>query len=351
MKKFISILLAVVMVFTTMPLVTLADEVYVDSDSFFDDISVVEETAPDYSAYNSILKLVEALDEKEYTKESIDAVKATVVDKAELTTQDDVDDAVRKIAFAYANLEKNSFEIDFTIIDSNGDEETQTYTYYYGEEALFKVDNGENIYKWIISDDESDKKLNSTNEELSLVIKEAYSVTAFTDVEVDEYELQQVKFLSFNGKILNIVYTEDINNVEMPDAPNLPFYYFSEWVRLNDYTYQAKYLSDTICDGTNHRFTSMVCPATCETYGYVIFQCSCGIGFMTDYSDPIGHSYNDSSDHCLNGCGTYKPIDEDDLPSGGSSYIPEEPTTTVPEEDEKDYGFDEDGYNNVVVTP
>lgn len=352
MKKFISILLAVVMVFTTMPLVTLADEVYVDSDSFFDDISVVEETAPDYSAYNSILKLVEALDEKEYTKESIDAVKATVVDKAELTTQDDVDNAVRKIAFAYANLEKNSFEIVFTIIDSNGDEETQTYTYYYGEEALFKVDNGENIYKWIISDDESDKKLNSTNEELSLVIKEAYSVTAFTDVEVDEYELQQVKFLSFNGRIINVAYTNDISAVKMPEAPTIPFYYFTEWIKLNDFTYQAVYLSETICDGSHHCFTTMVAKPTCENTGYVIFHCACGETYSTDYTRPIGHNYEQGIKYCVNGCGKLSPEfeDEEQQSSPVEPTQPREPTT-VPEEQEKNYGFDEDGYNNVVVTP
>lgn len=343
MKKIISILLAIVLAFSVMPITALADDINVDSEVLF--------SQPDYSAYNSILELVEALDEKEYTKESIDRVKAKVVDKATLETQEQVNNAVAEIATAYAELEKNSFTVNFAIIDSNEDEVYERYTYLYGETINLNVDNGETPYKWVVSTKDGDTKIDSSECDFSLIADKSCSILVYTDTKPEEKKvLKQVKFLSFSGKLVHIEYTEDSSNIEMPEAPILPFYYFTEWVQLNETTYQARYLSDSICDGNHHRFTTMVAKATCEENGYVIFQCSCGEAYRTDYTRPIGHNFDSESKYCLNGCGKYNPNIEDE----GSEEIestPTEPTTQPSQNVVVESGFDEGGYNNVVIAP
>lgn len=346
MKKIISILLATIMVFSLMPITAMAEDVKVDNNEVFSEV-----TAPDYSAYESIVKLVKALDEKEYTKESIEYVKSKVVPKESLETQKQINDAVAEIATAYAQLEKNSFKISFIIIDSNENEQVQSYTYFYGDNATLTVDNGEEPYKWIISNSQKDTKIESNDYDLSLIVDNACTVVAFTDTKPEEkHQLQQVKFLSFSGKLIHIEYTENAYDVAMPEAPELPFYYFIEWVKLNDNTYQAKYLSDSICDGVHHRFTTMVAKAGCETYGYVIFQCSCGEAYSTDYCRPTGHSFEESEMYCTNGCGKVNPI-YDEEESSDEGEVVETPTAPTKPEETVEYGFDEGGYNNMVIAP
>lgn len=351
MKKIISILLAAVMAFSTMPLMAMADDVFVNSNAVFNDNFVIEDEA-DYSAYDSIIKLVEALDEKEYTKESIDYVKSKIVDRDTLETQEQIDEAVIEIAIAYSELEKNSFTVEFIVVNSKDEQVSQRHTYYYGDTVDFNVDNGENVSKWIISDINKDTKLDSSENDISLVVDKAMMVVAYTDTKPEEkHKLQQIKFLSYNGKTLDIIYTEDTENIEMPEAPALPFYYFSEWIELNDNTYQARYLSDTVCDGVHHRFTTIVIKPSCETVGYVIFQCPCGETYSTDYKSPTGHNYIDSDKYCANNCGKINP--KYDIEDG--EYVPSENPSTpsgpsTPEKNEN-YDFDNDGYNNVVITP
>lgn len=347
MKKLISVLLAVLMAFSVMPITAMAEDIIVNSEEIFE----IEPTGVDYSAFDSIVILVEALSTKEYTKESIENVKSKVVSRESLKTQEDVNNAVIEIATAYAELEKNSFKVSFIILDSNEEQTTKTFTYTYGETASLSVDNGETPYKWIVTNAFGDKVIGSSENELSLVIEGACKVVACTDVEPEEKEqLRQINFLSFNGRVINIVYTNDVYDIEMPEAPALPFYYFSEWVKLNDNTYQARYLSDTICDGNHHRFTTMIAKPTCTNYGYVIFQCSCGEAYYTDYSKPIGHNYDENTHYCKNGCGTQAPMDDEASPEESSPTEPTSPTEPAQDE-EKDYGFDEEGYNNIVVAP
>lgn len=349
MKRLISVLLAVIMAFSTMPIIALADNVVdnvvIDSDEIF-------ESSIDYSAYDSIVKLVEALDEKEYTKDSIDNVKSKVVSKDTLTTQEEIDNAVKDIAIAYAELEKNSFKVSFIVIDSQENEKIESYTYYYGDTASLSVDNGEVPYKWIASSNKGDKVVGNNENDLSLIVNENCTILAYTDVKPEEkHQLQKVTFLSFNGKPIHIEYTEDVYNVEMPEAPTLPFYYFSEWIKLNDNTYQASYLSDMVCDGTHHRFTTMVAKAGCESVGYVIFQCSCGEAFSTDYTRPTGHNFDSVSKYCLNGCGKLNPNIEDESDSSEEGVTnPSEPTTE-PSSTEDGYSIGNDGYNSIVIAP
>lgn len=350
MKKIISVLLAVMMVLAMAPISAMADNATVDNDVVFDDVSV---SSVDYSAYNSIVELVEALDEKEYTADSIANIKSKVVNKDSLKTQEQINAAVTEIAIAYAQLEKNSFSVSFIIINSKGERETEKHTYFYGDTASFNVDNGEELYKWTVSDIEGDTKINTSENDFSLVIDKACTVIAYTDTKPEEkHKLQQIKFLSFNGKLIDIEYVESLDELEMPEAPALPFYYFSEWVQLNDNTYQAKYLSETICDGQHHRFTTMVAKAGCETVGYVIFQCSCGEAYGTDYSSPVGHQFDHINQYCLNGCGKLNPnmVDESSEPTEPSDSQ-ETTTPAKPEADNKEYGFDEGGYNNMVIAP
>lgn len=346
MKKIITILLALTMMLSVMPISAMADEITVSSDSVFG-----EEL--DYSAYDSIVKLVAVLDEKEYTKESISNVKSKIPARENLITQKQINDAVAEIASACSELEKNSFTIEFYIVDSNGEMQKQTFVYTYGEEFTLNADNGEEPYKWVISTDDSDTKIESNAKEITLVADKACAIIAYTDIKPEVKEqLQQVKFLSANGKPVYIAYTTNPDEVEMPEAPELPFCRFSEWVKLNDHTYQASYLSDSICDGIHHRFKMMIAEAGCETVGYLIFQCSCGEAYRTDYTRPVGHDFDNEHKYCNNGCGTLNP-NRDDY----ESSTPEESTTpdapTKPEEPEKEdeYIFDEGGYSNVVIAP
>lgn len=353
MKKLVSILLALIMMLSATTITAFAEDVMVDADELFE-TQYISPSTPDYSAYESILELVEALDEKEYTAESIKAVKDKVVSMDTLKTQEDVNAAVAEIATAYALLKKTSYAVYFVIINSKEEETSVSYTYHYGEVAQLSVDNGEEPYKWILSSKAGDKKLNSGESELEYIVESNTTIYAFTDISIEEQaKLQQVTFLGFNGKPISYVYTNDVENVEMPEAPALPFYYFSEWVKLNDRTYQAKYLSDSICDGTHHRFTVMVSKASCETYGYLIFQCSCGEQYSTDYTKPIGHNFEDDNRYCVNGCGTPNPRFDDfeTNDENDSSTDVEQPTSPSNPQTDQHYGFDEGGYSNMVIAP
>lgn len=347
MKKIISIVLATIMVFCAMPITALAEEPTLD-------INEVMDAGLDYSAYDSIVAQVDALSDKEFTKESIASVKAAVADRDTLMTQDAIDNAIREIAFQIASLEKNRFTVDYIIHNSNEEEIVYSYVFSYGDVVSLNVSNGEVPYKWVMSDSESDRLINNGDEDISVVVTDDCQITAFTDIAPEVKErLIEVRFLSFSGKTINIVYTDDIYNIDMPEAPELPFYYFNEWIQLNDTTYQASYLSENVCDGVHHRYMAVVTKAGCEQYGYALFQCACGEAFRTEYTAPIGHKYVEGEKYCANGCGTYmssyfdNEYEDSDEPT--DPVTPTEPSQ--PEESNEDYGFDKSGYNYIVVAP
>lgn len=360
MKKIISILLAVIMAFSMMPLTALADEVEISSDSIFEtdfeteDISIP--TKPlDYSAYDASVKFVEELDPTPYTEESFKALKDSIVPKNTLTTQAKIDRATANINTARTNLVKKSIAVNFLVVDSKDNLVQKKLTFAYGEEAELEVTETEEVAtKWLLSTDEADTKLDVVGNSYSFVAKENVTVTAFTDVKAEDVEqVKVVKFLAINGKVVDIVYTADVDSVEMPEGPQVPFYTFLEWEKLDDLTFQAKYEFNPLCDGENHTFYLETINPGCETVGYLIFRCECGEAYSTEYVRPTGHRYEDGEEYCLNGCGKYNPNIEDESQSPETPSVQPEEPTTKPTEPEKniEYGFDEGGYNNVVIMP
>lgn len=348
MKKLIAILLAAVMAFSFAQITAFADEPTIS----YEEIDNAGTADLDYSAYDSIIVLIHSIDNSMYTDDSISALLDTVVDKDSLLTQNDIDSAVKSIAEAYSKLEKKTYSVEFFTIDSQDNIKSTKHTYSHGDVAEFQVtDTDEVVYKWVVSRGDIDSKLATTTDTVSLVITEDIVVTAFTDVKQEiKDQTQRVVFLASNGTPAAIVYTTDINNIDMPVAPSIPFYAFDEWVKLDDNTFQAKYTMSVECGDNNHVFTVTVVKPTCIMPGHVIFMCPCGEGFRTDYVDPTGHSYDDDHEFCLNGCGTINSkfdVEETYTPSDDNSTQPTKPSN------DKEFvnGVDEGGYNNAVYMP
>lgn len=349
MKKLFAILLSAVMVLSVFPMTALADEVELT----YDEVNDVATADLDFSAYDSIITLIHFIDNSMYTEESIEAMLDTVVDKDYLSTQADVDSAVKRIAEAYSNLQKKTYSVEFFTVDSEDNITNEKFSYSHGDMAEFAVeDTDEVIYKWVITRGDNDTKLDATSDVVSLVITEDVVITAYTTIapEVAE-QTQRVLFLAANGTPVSVVYTTDVNNVAMPAAPALPFYAFDEWVKLDDTTYQAHYTMSVECGDNNHVFTVTVINPGCESVGYLIFRCPCGEGFRTDYVKPTGHSFDDDIELCLNGCGMVNPnFDVEESASGDVEPTqPAEPTK--PSKEPYVNGVDEGGYNTYVLMP
>lgn len=355
MKKFLTVLLSLVMLLSVMPICAFADE----QTYTFDEIANEAYDDADFTAFDSVMVLVNAVDEEEYTEESVNALKTAIIDKATLITQQEIDDAVKAIATAYSQLVKKSFDVTFQVIDSNENVKTYSLTYSYGELATLVVaDTDEVATKWIVSTQDGDEKLDAVGNEISLIITQSITVTAITDIAPEiKDQTKQVKFLTAGGKPCEVIYTTDVANIEMPEAPALPFYYFVEWVKVDDLTYQASYQTTLVCDGENHIFKVTIIEPTCYMYGYLIFECECGEGYRTEYKRPTGHVYDADKQYCLNGCGTENDCYFESHPEKSEAVDPEKPTEpSNPEEptkpnDDFSLSFDNDGYGNSVIMP
>lgn len=348
MKKIICILLSVIMLLSLMPLTALADEV-----SFsYDEINDVLADELDYSAYDGIVAMVNAMDRTPYIEDSLEALDSSIISRDSLMYQNDIDAAVAKIAEAYSSLVKKSVEVKFFVINSEGIFTRQDYVFSYGDTAKFVVkDTDEKVYKWMKSVNDADINLCTQVEELSIVVTEDMELIAYTDIapEIKE-QSKQVKFVGANGRTVSIAYTLDVDNMEMPEAPAVPFYDFVGWVKVDDTTYQAQYSMNIACEDNQHVYKAIVVAPTCTGPGYVIFECPCGEVFTTDYTKPIGHNYDGDTGFCLNGCGTQEAGFEEEeiiVPESTETTEPAQPSN--PKVDEN--GVDEGGYNTYVLLP
>lgn len=332
MKKIISVLLALVMTFAFAPMTTYAEDI-------------------DFSAFDSIVALVNEVDKTPYTDDSYNALMASIVDRDSLNDQDSIDAATKVIATAYANLQKKTFSVEFFVIDSQDDIEYEKLSYQYGDIAELNVESEEYAYKWVASIGDNDTKLGVVGNSLSIAITGDVTITAFTDVapEIKE-QTYQIKFMAANGKIAGYAYTTDVNNFVAPEAPAVPFYEFDSWEKIDDYTYQAKYILVAFCDGTRHTFAMTIVKPTCTAYGYLIFECECGEAYYTDYVKPIGHNFSDDSHYCVNGCRTSNESYEDEEPSN-NDVSPSNPSDEPSTDEPLTPGIDEGGYSNTVIKP
>lgn len=344
MKKLVSILLALVMAVSFSTFTAYAEDVEINSN----DIAGLN---LDYTAFDNLITLINELDKAPYTDESLEALNNALVDRDSFISQKEIDDAIEDISTAFSNLERKQVNIVFTTVDSNENYTDEESTHLYGDVVDFEVkDTDEIAYKWMLSNDDGDKKLDAQGNNISIITTQDTNLVAFTDVapEIKE-QTKQVKFLSINGKVIDIINTTDVDNITLPDAPAVPFYVFVEWVKVDDLTYRASYKVNPRTD--DHKFTITVIDSTCDTYGYTIFECACGERYTTDYTRPIGHNYDNVSEYCLNGCGTLNPNIEEysETEEGGSIVTPQEPTTQPTPSVEP--SFDNSGYSDVVIMP
>ena len=76
----------------------------------------------------------------------------------------------------------------------------------------------------------------------------------------------------------------------------------AEWAET-----QIKDVFDIPVVGHNHK--PVVMKSTCTEQGYTIHICHCGNKYMTDYTAPIGHRYDDEWDKECNNCGQFRKIE------------------------------------------
>ncbi len=333
MKKIISVLLALAMVFAIAPLSAYADEI-------------------DYSAYDSIVALANEINKDHYTDDSYNALMSTIGDRDSLTDQDSIDTATEIIATALSSLQKKTFNVEFFVVDSQDEFVSENYSVQYGDIAELNVNSDEYAYKWVATIGDNDTKLDVVGNSLSIAVTGNVTITAYTDVppEIKE-ETQQIKFLAVNGKIAGYAYTTDLNNFVAPQAPEVPFYAFDCWEKIDDYTYQAKYYLTAVCDGVHHLFALQIVKPTCAFYGYLVFECECGEAYYTNYVKPIGHNFSDDSAYCLNGCRTKNDSFDEDSPSDYDNSPDSSPSDEPQDTDPITPGVDEGGYNNTVIKP
>lgn len=356
MKKIISVLLSIIIA-VAVPFAAFANDIVVSSDEVLSNDATLPKI--DYNAFDSVITLVNAVDENQYTTESYNALMATVVDRDSLLTQDAVDNAVNLIASAYSSLVKKTFAVTFKIVDSNENVKSQEFTYSYGDVANFEVTGtDESVIKWVLSTDDADEKIDATGNSVSLVITKGANVIAMTDAKPsNSNSVSQIKFLSISGKVIDIAYTADPENIEMPNAPKVPFYYFDKWEKINDTTYKAKYTSTLVCDGEKHIFKVTIFDPSCDGYGYLLFECECGESYATEFQKPHGHSYDNDEQYCLNGCGRendayfelHPPVASQEPTTDPTTQNPTEPTTEP--EQTPEVNVDDEGYINWMVMP
>lgn len=76
------------------------------------------------------------------------------------------------------------------------------------------------------------------------------------------------------------------------------------------------HIRDVECD---HEYSAVVTAPTCTTGGYTTHTCTkCGDTYVDDYTDALGHNYDDDSDAVCNVCGHEREVD-----------VPDEPTQEV----------------------
>ena len=170
-----------------------------------------------------------------YTADSIAELNTVIADvKAKrdgVKTNEELDKLTTSLLTAISNLVQTKFTVKFVKIkDGNPVEEPET-TVNYGNP--FQANAGANVKGWIVytNGDKTKTRLNTLNQEVSVVITEDTKIEAYLSGEEATTNSSKVTFLGRHNQIIAIKYvaenqTPDTSGVE---APKVPFYDFVKW--------------------------------------------------------------------------------------------------------------------------
>lgn len=197
----------------------------------------------DYTAYRAAVKVAKSIDRSVYTDASLAALDDTIVAEYTLNTQQDIDSATSLVETRYAELVYKSYNVTFIIEKGNGETESDTQSHSYNDEITLDVSYiDEDVYKWTVDQLGSVKKLPTDAKKVTLVVKGDTTVTVYTKEDVSVAEgLTKITYLSHKDKTIGIDYVSDIDDSTPPETPEIPFYDFTGWVKVDDTTFKATY--------------------------------------------------------------------------------------------------------------
>ena len=189
-------------------------------------------------SYNNALAEAEAKvnEADKYTADSIDALNTVIADvKAKrdgVKTNEELDKLTTSLLTAISNLVQTKFTVKFVKIgkDTNPVEEPEK-TVKYGD--TFQANAGANVKGWIVktNGDKTKTRLNTLNQEVSVVITEDTTIEAYLSGEEATETSSKATFYGRHNQVVAIKYVADGQPLDTSDVevPKVPFYDFVKW--------------------------------------------------------------------------------------------------------------------------
>lgn len=171
-----------------------------------------------------------------YTTESINALKTEIAsvktERENVTTQPQLEALTTRLLTAISNLVQAKFTVKFVKIgkDTNPVEEPEK-TVNYGD--TFQANAGANVKGWIVktNGDKTKTRLNTLNQEVSVVITEDTTIEAYLSGEEATETSSKATFYGRHNQVVAIKYVADGQPLDTSDVevPKVPFYDFVKW--------------------------------------------------------------------------------------------------------------------------
>lgn len=213
----------------------------------------------DFTNYDAIIGQVNALEREKYTTTSLDALNSAVDTykniKTTANTQDDIDDAVTAIQTALNGLVLNDVTVTFSVVENGVEKTIETTSVKVGGVYTANYES-KNIYKWIVGTSNGDSMIGSSEKEVSAVINENTTITAYIQDDASSAEsLIKVVYIGYHGKVAAIDYVNSDEEIDKTGryAQKLPFYSFNGWTQIettNVVTMYPEYSAENSCEVT-----------------------------------------------------------------------------------------------------
>lgn len=171
-----------------------------------------------------------------YTTESINALKTEIAsvktERENVKTQAQLEALTTRLLTAISNLVQTKFTVKFVKIgkDTNPVEEPEK-TVNYGD--TFQANAGANVKGWIVktNGDKTKTRLNTLNQEVSVVITEDTTIEAYLSGEEATETSSKATFYGRHNQVVAIKYVADGQPLDTSDVevPKVPFYDFVKW--------------------------------------------------------------------------------------------------------------------------
>lgn len=171
-----------------------------------------------------------------YTTESINALQTEIAsvktERENVKTQAQLEALTTRLLTAISNLVQTKFTVKFVKIgkDTNPVEEPEK-TVNYGD--TFQANAGANVKGWIVktNGDKTKTRLNTLNQEVSVVITEDTTIEAYLSGEEATANSSKATFYGRHNQVVAIKYVADGQPLDTSDVevPKVPFYDFVKW--------------------------------------------------------------------------------------------------------------------------